>query len=122
MTHNLSRNIQNGFYSFSYTKIRNKSYIIILFFSGSKCSEGLRSLPKAQKLGIAFSSLALKAKEAPFRRSGSVLTPSIYSTSRLFKASKINSTVIKTENISSYETGLQERRLTCSTGGSLGNF
>merc|ERR1711935_1105093 len=86
---------------------------------GSKCSEGLRSLPKAKKLGIVFSSLAFKAKEAPFRRSRSILAPSIYSTSRLFKARKINSTVIKTENISSYETGLQERRLTCSTGGSL---
>merc|ERR1711971_1304652 len=86
---------------------------------GSKCSEGLRSLPKAKKLGIVFSSLAVKAKEAPFRRSRSILTPSIYSKRRLFKARKINSTVIKTENISSYETGVQERRLTCSTGGSL---
>merc|ERR1711971_1041985 len=86
---------------------------------GSKCSEGLRSLPKAKKLGIVSPSLAVKAKEAPFRRSRSILAPSIYSTSRLFKARKINSTVIKTENISSYETGLQERRLTCSTGGSL---
>merc|ERR1711971_547556 len=87
---------------------------------GSKCSEGLRSLPKAKKLGIVFSSLAPeKAKEAPSRRSRSILAPSIYSTRRLFKARKINSTVIKTENISSYETGLQERRLTCSTGGSL---
>merc|ERR1740129_2071210 len=85
---------------------------------GSKCSEGLRSLP-AKKLGIVFSSLAVKAKEAPFRRSRSILAPSIYSTRRLYKARKINSTVIKTENISSYETGLQERRLTCSTGGSL---
>merc|ERR1712172_273847 len=87
---------------------------------GSKCSEGLRSLPKAKKLGIVFSSLAPeKAKEAPSRRSRSILAPSIYSTRRLFKARKINSTVIKTENMSSYETGLQERRLTCSTGGSL---
>merc|ERR1711971_671889 len=86
---------------------------------GSKCSEGLRSLPKAKKLGIVFSSLGSKAKEAPLRRSRSILAPSIYSKSRLFKARKINSTVIKTENISSYETGLQERRLTCSTGGSL---
>ena len=121
MTHTFSRIIQNGFYPSSYSKIRNNP-TLQFYFSGSKCSEGLRSLPKAKKLGIVFSSLALKAKEAPFRRSRSILAPSIYSTRRLFKARKINSTVIKTENISSYETGLQERRLTCSTGGSLGNF
>jgi len=61
----------------------------------------------------------LLGKQNEFGRE--IFTP-IYFKTRPFQARTIHSTVIKTENISSYETGTQKRELTCSTGGSLGNF
>lgn len=108
-------------------------YLLSKVEPGSKCSasqKGLRSF-QVKKLGKFSSSLATQeAKSSRRRRGRKSLTPSIFDreayanavpilTCRLSKAEKINSTVIKTENISSYETGTQEREQIWSTGGSL---
>jgi len=83
---------------------------------GSKCSasQSKRSL-EAKEL-VDFPSLSLQEATRP--QIEGVQAPSI-SVTRPFQARTIHSTVIKTENISSYETGTQKRELTCSTGGSL---
>jgi len=74
----------------------------------------LRSL-EAEKLGLCSSH---QETISSYRRSSLTRAPSVFG-EQAFKANRIHSTVIKTENISSYETGIQERIQQCSTGGSF---
>jgi len=74
----------------------------------------LRSL-EAEKLGLSSSH---QETISSYRRSSLSRAPSVFG-EQAFKANRIHSTVIKTENISSYETGIQERIQQCSTGGSF---
>jgi type IV secretory pathway VirB4 component len=76
----------------------------------------LRSL-EAEKLGLSSSH---QETISSYRRSSLTRAPSVFG-EQAFKANRIHSTVIKTENISSYETGIQERIQQCSTGGTFGN-
>jgi len=74
----------------------------------------LRSL-EAEKLGLSSSH---QETISSYRRSSLTRAPSVFG-EQAFKANRIHSTVIKTENISSYETGIQERIQQCSTGGTF---
>jgi len=77
----------------------------------------LRSL-EAEKLGLS-SSLEFQEAISSNQRSWDILKGISYFGEQAFKANRIHSAVIKTENISSYETGTQESLQICSTGGSL---
>ena len=90
-------------------------------FSGSqdRASQiNLRSL-EAEKFGLS-SSLEFQEAISSNQRSWDILKGISYFGEQAFKANRIHSAVIKTENISSYETGTQESLQICSTGGSLG--
>jgi len=114
-------------------KVPKKFFVLSKVEPGSKCSASQKRLRSFQvkRLGRLPSLAKQEAKSSlSCRRVRKTLTPSIFDreadakavqvlASRLFKAEKIHSEVIKPENISSYETGTQIREKLCPPGGSL---